>query len=177
MVLVVSPSARQSEELLRKARAFAGRLGVGRASRTEIRFPGGGRIQAVPGREETVRGYSAVTLLLIDEAARVPEELYQAVLPMLAVARGRMWMMSTPFGRRGFFWEAWRTERAGWLKVTAPGRECGRIPKEFLEEMKETQGEQWYRQEYGCEFVQAEGSWFEGEWKENLYVEDVTRWR
>jgi hypothetical protein len=43
-----------------------------------------------PGNEDTVRGYSGATLLLIDEAARVPDALYAAVKPMLATSGGEM---------------------------------------------------------------------------------------
>ena len=33
------------------------------------------RVIALPGGEETIRGYSGVNLLIIDEAARVADEL------------------------------------------------------------------------------------------------------
>jgi hypothetical protein len=50
----------------------------------------GARIIALPGKEETIRGFSGVTLLVIDEAARVLDDLYQACRPMLAVSGGRI---------------------------------------------------------------------------------------
>ncbi len=37
-----------------------------------------------------MRGYAGVDLLVIDEAARVPDELYRSVRPMLAVSNGRL---------------------------------------------------------------------------------------
>ena len=49
----------------------------------------GSRIISLPGSEKTVRGYSAVSLVIMDEAARVPDELLQAVRPMLATTSGR----------------------------------------------------------------------------------------
>jgi hypothetical protein len=49
-------------------------------------FPNGSRIVGLPGSEGTIRGFSAVSLLLVDEASRVPDELYLAVRPMLAVS-------------------------------------------------------------------------------------------
>jgi hypothetical protein len=36
--------------------------------------------------------------MLIDEAARVSDEIYKAVRPMLAVGNGDLLMMSTPNG-------------------------------------------------------------------------------
>ncbi len=44
--------------------------------------------------------------LKIDEAARVSDELYRAVRPMLATSGGRIVLLSTPFGKRGFFFRA-----------------------------------------------------------------------
>ena len=63
-----------------------------------------------------MRGFSGVSLLIIDEAARVPDDLYYAVRPMLTVSQGRLILLSTPHGRQGFFFEAWTKEK-GWLKI------------------------------------------------------------
>jgi hypothetical protein len=43
-------------------------------------------------------------LLIMDEGARVPQELLAAVKPTLAATNGRFFCLSTPAGRRGFFW-------------------------------------------------------------------------
>src|SRR4051794_26303364 len=111
LVVVLSPSARQSGEFLRKAGSFVRRLGL-RArgdgdNEMSLLLPNGSRIVGLPGMENTVRGFSAVSLMLIDEAARVSDDLYKAVRPMLAIGNGALWLMSTPHGRRGFFYEEW----------------------------------------------------------------------
>lgn len=67
-------------------------------SALEMEFENGSRIVALPGKEETIRGFSGVALLIVDEAARVPDALYQAVRPMLAVSGGQIILLSTPFG-------------------------------------------------------------------------------
>jgi len=67
----------------------------------------GSRIISLPGDEKNIRGYSNVKLLVIDEAARVPDSLYLTIRPMLAVSRGRLICLSTPFGKRGWFHDAW----------------------------------------------------------------------
>ena len=72
-------------------------------SRLSIELETGSRIVSLPGREATIRGFSGVHLLVVDEAARVADELYQAVRPMLAVSGGRIVLLGTPFGKRGFF--------------------------------------------------------------------------
>ena len=65
----------------------------------------------------TVRGFSAVSMLLIDEAARVEDSMYKALRPMLAVSDGDLWLMSTPRGQQGFFYEAWEHGGAEWFRV------------------------------------------------------------
>jgi hypothetical protein len=125
---VVSPSARQSGEFVRKAAAFMRRLGVKPKgdgdNEVSLAFPNRSRIVGLPGSEATVRGFSAVSLLLVDEAARVSDDLYLALRPMLAVSDGTVWLMSTPYGKRGFFWEAWEHGGAEWLRVRVPATGC-----------------------------------------------------
>ena len=105
LILVVSPSGRQSGEFVRKTAGFARRLGMRTkgdgTNEMSLQFPNGSRIVGLPGSEETIRGFSAVTLLLVDEASRVADELYMAVRPMLAASSGALWLMSTPCGKRG----------------------------------------------------------------------------
>src|SRR5204863_9501759 len=69
-------SARQSGEFMRKAEEFVRTLGI-RAqgdgdNEISILLPNGSRIVGLPGREATAPGFSNVSLMLIDEAARTP---------------------------------------------------------------------------------------------------------
>ena len=68
-----------------------------------------------------MRGFSAVSLLLIDEAAQVEDAMYKALRPMLAVSDGDLWLMSTPYGKRGFFYECWEHGGPEWLRVRRAG--------------------------------------------------------
>jgi hypothetical protein len=61
--------------------------------------------EALPGTQKSIRGFSGAALLIVDEAARVDDALYYAVKPMLAVSGGSLLMLSTPYGRRGVFFE------------------------------------------------------------------------
>jgi hypothetical protein len=164
LVLVASPSERQSGEFLRKAAGFVAQLGVRRKgdgdNATSLALPNGSRIVGLPGSEATVRGFSAVSMLLIDEAARVDDRLYRALRPMLAVGDGDLWVMSTPWGKRGFFYEIWANGGADWERHAAKATECGRIKSEFLEEERRAMGNRWVEQEYLCEFVQDGSGWF-----------------
>jgi hypothetical protein len=159
----MSPSARQSAEFLRKAAGFARRLGIrprgDGQNEISLLFPHGSRIIGLPGREDTVRGFSAVSLLLVDEASRVRDEQYASVTPMLATSDGDMWLMSTPAGKRGFFYDTW-TRGKGWVRVMAPATECSRIPGRFLAGERDAMSETMFRQEYLCEFLDADDALF-----------------
>jgi hypothetical protein len=157
VVLVASPSERQSAEFLRKASGMAAKLGIvprgDGDNAISLLFPNGSRIIGLPSTEGTVRGFSAVSLLLIDEAARVEDAVYKALRPSLAVGDGDLWLMSTPYGKRGFFYETWEHGGADWKRVSVAATECRRIPASFLEEERAELGALWFQQEYLCEFV------------------------
>ena len=68
--------------------------------------------------------------------------------------------MSTPNGRRGFFWDEWDHGGSEWERISVPATECPRISERVLAEEKATAGDKWYRQEYLCEFVDREGAVF-----------------
>jgi hypothetical protein len=177
LTLVVSPSARQSGEFLRKAAAFVRRMGMRPRgdgdNEISLLFPNGSRLVGLPGTEATVRGFSAVSLMLIDEAARVSDEMYKSVRPMLAVGDGDLWLMSTPFGKRGFFWEEWAKGGPQWERVAMPATECPRIAASFLEEERASLGDRWFRQEYMCEFLEADDALFSREVVERAMTEEV----
>ena len=163
LVLMVSPSQRQSGELFKKALATYRALGrpvdAESESALQLELENGSRIVALPGKEGSIRSFSGVRLLLVDEASRVPDDLYFSVRPMLAVSGGRLVTLSTPFGTRGWWYEAWRGVEA-WERYEVQAEECPRIPAAFLAEERRTLGEWWYRQEYGCEFLDAQTAAF-----------------
>ncbi|MGH9628414.1 MAG: terminase large subunit domain-containing protein [Bryobacteraceae bacterium] len=167
LVLVASPSQRQSAEFLTKTRHFARALGLkirgDGANEISLLLPNGSRLVGLPGKEATVRGFSNPALLLIDEASRVPDSLFEALTPMLATGNGDLWLMSTPAGPRGFFWETWERGGSQWTRIAVPATECPRISQEFLEEERQRKGDRVFRQEYLCEFVQGEDALFNEE--------------
>lgn len=159
LVLLLSPSLRQSGELFRKVasfyRHFAREAPASAESALRLDLKNGSRIVSLPGDEQTVRGYSGVALLVLDEAARVPDELYFSVRPMLAVSGGRLIGLSTPFGKRGWFFSEWHAEASDWRRVKVTAHDCPRIAPAFLAEERAAMGDFWYRQEYECEFVET----------------------
>jgi hypothetical protein len=168
LVLMLSPSEKQSVELLAKVLVFYRALGrpvpSARAQDSSLRLllSNGSRVLALPGNETTVRCYSSVRLLVIDEASRVPDPLYFALRPMLSVSHGQLAALSTPAGKRGWFYEAWAGPEA-WRRVQVPAERCPRIGAEFLAEERRVLGPRWFGQEYECFFADAVDSVFSGE--------------
>lgn len=159
LVLLISPSLRQSSELFRKVGDQLDRLAVKprlvEDNKLSFELEGGSRVVSLPSSEGTIRGFSGATLIIEDEASRVGDDLYRAVRPMLAVSAGRLILMSTPFGKRGHFFEEWTNGGATWERVEVKATECPRISAAFLEEERASLGDWWYRQEYCCEFVET----------------------
>jgi hypothetical protein len=114
-----------------------------------------------------------VDLLLVDEASRVADELYYAVRPMLAVSGGRLMMLSTPYGKRGVFYEEW-TDSIGWERYEVPASRCSRIPATFLEEERRALPARVYRQEYECSFEETDDQVFAHEDVEAAISSEVT---
>jgi len=144
-------------------------------SALRLELDNGSRVVSLPGTEGAIRGYSAVRLLIIDEAARVPDSLYLSVRPMLAVSHGRLIALSTPVGTRGFFYEAWRSAEP-WERYEIPAPACPRISPAFLAEERRNMGEWWFNQEYLCSFEDAQTSVFTREEIDAAFAEEVETW-
>jgi len=176
LVLLVSPSLRQSSELFRKTGDWLARLpdapGMPEDNRLSCTLANGSRIVSLPGSEDTIRGYSGAALLLIDEAARVADLLYYSVRPMLAVSGGWLLAMSTPFGKRGWWHQEWTAGGASWDRVEIKAAECPRISPEFLEEERRSLG-YFYAQEYECEFRETTDQLFTFDLVQSAVTADV----
>jgi hypothetical protein len=163
LILAVTPTLRQSQEVFRKIvdgyRAVAPDVPPVAESALRLELSNGSRIVALPGDETTIRSYSAVALLIVDEASRVPDEVYFAVRPMLAVSQGRIAVLSTPFGRRGFFYEAWTAGGKAWHRESVLATDIPRIPASFLEEERAALGF-FYPQEYENVFLDTASQLF-----------------
>jgi hypothetical protein len=160
LVLLLSRSLRQSAELFRGVSDFFFKKRspmVRRKCGHELQLSNDSRIVSLPCSGDTIRGFANVKVLIIDEAARVPDDLYRTVRPMLAVSGGRLLCLSTPYGKRGFFHDAWAHGGPEWMRVEVPASQVPRIAPEFLEEERRNLGESWYRQEYCCSFEAREG--------------------
>lgn len=164
LVLLVSPTLRQSGELFRKALAVYRALDRPVPAESEtaltLTLETGSRIVSLPGKEGTVRGYSGAALIAIDEASRVPDDLYLALRPMLAVSGGRLIALSTPWGKRGWWHQEWTGGGPSWERYEVPATACPRIPAAFLEEERRSMGPLFFASEYECQFVETEDQLF-----------------
>jgi hypothetical protein len=156
VVLVASPSARQSAELVEKAKEMFLAMGIvthgDGHNDISLQLANGSRIVGLPENASKFRGFSAVSLMLIDEAAQVADRTYKSLRPMLAVSAGDLWLMSTPYGKRGFFYECWANGDE-WTRFSVKATECPRIGADFLEEERREMGAAWFGQEYMTEFI------------------------
>jgi hypothetical protein len=176
LVLLAGPGLRQSRELLLKVRRVAERAGVSwrrdRAQPEGMEFENGSRVVALPDRAERVRGFTDVRLIVIDEAALVSASLYEALRPMLVQSRGDLWMLSTPAGRRGVFYEEWSRGADDWRRVMVRATECSRFGAAALEVERSTLGDRKFAQEFLCEFVELEEGMFPEDWFARVITND-----
>lgn len=179
LVLLLSPSQRQSGEIFAKVvslyRAAGEPVETTKLSALHMHLANGSRVQALPGTEKTVRGFSGVDLLIIDEAARVEDGLYYSVRPMLAVSGGELVALTTPWGKRGWFYHEWTEQHGGdpWQRVRITAEECPRISEAFLEEERRKMPRAWFESEYLCRFTDTEDQVFTGEDIEAAFSDDV----
>lgn len=166
LVLCLAPAQRQAQELYRKVLdlydATPNLAALRNLSELRVEFANRSRILVTPADERRgVRGFSRPDLVLFDEAAGVPDDVFAAARPLFAVNhQGRFILSSTPRGRRGTFYEEWE-HGSGWQRWRIPADQCPRISAEFLDGEKAALGLNWFLQEYHCQFLQPLNSMFD----------------
>ncbi len=176
LVLLISASFRQSQELFKKVAQFSsGLINLPEKltdNKLSMDLKNGSRVVSLPSKEGTLRGYSNVDLICMDEAARVDDSVYRALRPMLAVSGGKLILLSTPNGKRGFFYQEWKNG-TGWGKIKVTADKCDRISEEFLREERRSLGAYWYAQEYDCVFQETIGQLFDYHTINKMFDRDV----
>lgn len=129
--------------------------GKKRPTKSKIQLKNGSQIYCLPTGMSGygIRGYT-IDLLIADEAAFIPEEVWTAVTPMIATRinlGARMVLLSTPHGREGFFARCFIDPNFTTFHVSS--EECPRISKEFLAQEEARMTKRQYSQEYRGEFV------------------------
>src|SRR5688500_7878867 len=130
LVLVLAPALRQSQELFGKVAGFYRTLGSPVSPKGERRLSlelvNESRIVTLPDYGKTSRGFSGASLLLVDDAERVANDRYASIRTMLAVSGGRLLAMSSPFGTRGWYYDAWVSAEP-WERYEVPATQVPRI--------------------------------------------------
>lgn len=179
----IAPSGRQAAELRNKIESCV-RRGLGIEPKGDgdneisIVLPNGSRFVGLPDTEGRMRGFGAVNDLLIDEAARVKDDTYKAARPFVAAVDGSIWMMSTPWGKRGFFYRAASSNLPGWERIQVTAEESGRFSQEWLDEERDGDqglGPLWFSQEYEGKFVDTSESMFSHDAVLDVITPDVRR--
>ncbi|QOW20362.1 hypothetical protein INQ41_04890 [Lysobacter ciconiae] len=127
---------------------------------TTLEIENGVGIIALPGSEATIRGFSGAKVVIVDEASRVEDGLMAGIRPMLATTQGRLIALTTPYGKRGWFYEAWEYGGDRWGRIKVTAHDCPRIDPEWLEEERQGMGDWQFRQEYLCELVDTDEQFF-----------------
>jgi hypothetical protein len=155
--LLVSSSQRQSSEIFRKVSDFLARMPTPpkrvEDNKLSLQLVNGSRVVSLPGDAGRIRGFSGPDLIVEDEAAQVPDEVFSAIRPMLAVSDGRLMLLSTPYGQEGHFYEIWSKDDDIWEKYSVTAYECSHLPSDFLESERANCREWEFDQEYLCKFV------------------------
>lgn len=170
LILLIAPTLRQSIELIRKVKWFLAQAECPKAAyksgalSIEIHHTGS-RIIALPGgNPDNIRGFSAPDMIVIDEASFAKDQLYRSIRPMLMTSGGQLILISTPFTKRGFFWEIADKDNdelgEDWSRYIVPAWDCPRVKPEFLESERKAMGDWWFNSEYGCKFQEPMNSLF-----------------
>ena len=159
LILMIGPVGSQAGEILGKATHFAAELGLpirgDGINERSLQLPNGSRLVARPAVPQSLRGYSQARLIIVDEAAYVPEAAYRAMSPILATGNGALWVISTPNGPLGRFAELWHDLTNGWSRFSIPADECPRLSEGFLAAERRLYGDLYFAQEYACQFIAA----------------------
>lgn len=170
LILIVAPALPQALELRLKIGENLRRIKGLRAAtvtdnKRELEFDNGSRIIIVAADQDTVRSYTA-HMIIEDEAAIVPDAIYEAMEPMILTTNGQHILLSTPKGmRKHHFPDIWHNAKSiqedphGWDKYEVACWSNPRVPRakyEAIREEKELLGRAWwFHQEYECSFVAA----------------------
>jgi hypothetical protein len=159
-VLIIASVDRQAQLLFEKVVEtilFLDKSQVGtrkdKPTKHYMKLKNGTRIHCLPtGRSGYgIRGYT-VDLLIADEAAFIPEEVWVAVIPMLATTKGNIILLSTPYGKQGYFYECFGDKDYKTWAVSS--EDCPRISKDFLDKQKAKMTKMQYAQEFKGEFLE-----------------------
>ena len=155
-IAVIARSKEQAGILIENATEFA--IALGHRTRRvpgkqqSLQLPNMSKIVAVPHTQHTSLGRTA-DILIVDEAAKVTDDVYYAVSPFVSRTHGKIWLLSTPTRQSGFFYNYWHDTESGWHRIFSNVLDCPDIDPAYLA-MQQRSNPIRYSQDFLCQFTQ-----------------------
>lgn len=99
---------------------------------------------------------------MLDEAARVEDDIFASVLPMVGSA-GAIWALSTPWGARGWFWELHDGAQAhvnGWQRHLVDVHASDQYDEVRIAEVRASVPRFTFASDYECRFEDSDAQLF-----------------
>ena len=188
VIVIISGTKPQSMELIKRMRELMHSAKFDwsvlapskKESRTEIVIKNKNnktfsRIICVPATDGA-RGYTA-NLVIIDEAAFIENGNYifnSVARPMVRFTKGQIILLSTPNGKRGFFWNSFNSKY--WSTYQFDWRVCPVNTEEEMQQLKEgpdAMTTMQFNSEYEAKFVSSQNAYFTHKDIQNAISEDA----
>ena len=133
----------------------------------------GSVLQFFSGESPTaIRGNTVSGILIIDEASYFPDVLsngediwYNVIQPITKARCKKIIMISTPAGKRGFFYQFYNKAlegKEGYAYMKRTIYDDSLASEDYINDMKEGTPEKIFQQEYECIFLDSALTFFEG---------------
>ena len=159
-IVVISKTEKQGGELITRIRNFASLMPIPDKRVPgydySLQLPNESKIYAIAHSTDSAPSRTA-NIVIYDEAARVSDEMFSATLPFIATTNGHVWILSTPNGEVGFFYNFWHDRDPQWTKIFSTVDDCPTIQKDFLD-LHRRANPRLFEQEFYCKFKPAPGA-------------------
>ena len=159
LIMVISKTDRQAGLLFAKIlfninEIARNQIKTGRDRPTKhiLNLKNGSVIHCLPVGETGfgIMGFT-IDLLIADEAAFIPEEVWNSIIPALAITKGAIWLLSTPFVKEGYYYNCFNDP--SFTAFHTSSEDCPRKDQAFLDRQKATLTKAAYAQMYLGQFV------------------------
>ena len=143
LIMVISKTERQAGLLFAKILFNINDIdrkqiskGKDRPTKHLINLENGSKIHCLPAGDTGfgIMGFT-IDLLIADEAAFIPEEVWNSVIPALAITRGSIWLLSTPFMKQGYYYQCFQD--TSFTAFHTSSEDCPRKDEAFLQSKRE----------------------------------------
>lgn len=187
-VLMIAPTERQAQQLFQKTLIYLEekcpdkiKRGKDRPTKSKLQLKNETEIICLP-TGKTGAGIRTYTIdrLYIEEASRVPEDVWAAVTPMITTTGGDQVVLSTPFGATGEFFRIFKNKDNAYSSFTRFSKSTEDVVEnrpisdtwtekqrdralQHLEREKKRMSKREYAQEYVGEFIEELHRYFSDE--------------